>query len=320
MKYKLLMVVVSLLFIQDCKTRTSILEAEGSNALVLYTRGSQEGVENLSDNDNMFRLIEALGIRAEFIPNINGQGLSKDQTKEEMFENISKAINYLGTEDTLWWYMFGHGTNEKFSSAGREAFPYTELFDHMLNAVKKNNKIIRRLNLFVLSCHSGSLIPIITDEKYKNNLYKELIVFTPVEASSSAEPVLVFPELIASASFLKMVRSGSIEKASVAFKNMEYGTISLGNDLKKALKKNNNCLARIKFINSMESSEIQDSIAPCDIKGLDIIKLSSQENPTWNDLIKLTIWLFDGENRSLWSQHIQFTTYPESLKDEPIFK
>ncbi len=320
MKYKLLMVVVFLLFLQDCKTRTSILEAEGSNALVLYTRGSQEGVENLSDNDNMFRLIEALGIRAEFIPNISGQGLSKDQTKEEMFENISKAINYLGTEDTLWWYMFGHGTYEKFSSAGREAFPYTELFDHMLNAVKKNNKIIRRLNLFVLSCHSGSLIPIITDEKYKNNLYKELIVFTPVEASRSEEVIQVSPELIASASFLKMVRSGSIEKASVAFKNMEYGSASLGNDLKKALKKNNNCLARIKFINSMESSEIQDSIAPCDIKGLDIIKLSSQENPTWNDLIKLTIWLFDGENRSVFLQHIQFTTYPESLKDEPIFK
>ena len=308
-----------------CKTIGSGLKSEGSSDLVLYTRGGEENVDTLSDNENMLRLVRALNIEgAEFIPNINGQGISKDQTKDQMFANISKAIKWLREEDTLWWYMIGHGL-EGFFSTAFGLIKYEELFDYMLKEVKSSNKIIKRLNIFILSCHSGSIIPIIQGDKYKDKLYKELIVFTPVETEKVAYTREVFPELISSATFLNLARSESIDKASAIFKNVKY---KMGSDAEKfqyALKRDEECLSKIKYTYDTESTiGIGDSSSDTNSSSCDIevseVNLSNQKNPTWNDLINLTLWLFKSYSSYSDKQNPQFYTYPESLKDEPIFK
>ena len=322
MKYNFLIVMTFLISTLGCKSINSGLKSEGSSDLVLYTRGDETNVASVTDNESMLRLVNALNIEAEFIPNISGQGISKDQTRQEMFANISEAIKYLEGDDILWWYMIGHGNKGIFTEAGSRIIKYEELFDYMLKELKNRNKIIKRLNLFVLSCHSGSLIPIIKNDKYKDKLYKELIVFTPVEADQLASVREVFPELI---TFLNLARAESIDKASEIFKKIKYKMGSDAEEFQSALKKDEKCLSKIKYTYGSEpaigigDSSSDTNSSSCDIEVSDI-NLSNQKDPTWNDLINLTLWLFKSYSNRGNDQDPQFYTYPESLKDEPIFK
>ena len=219
----------------------------------------------------------------------------------------------------------GHGGEGIFTEAGSKIIKYEELFDYMLKEVKNRNKIIKRLNLFVLSCHSGSLIPIIKNDKYKDKLYKELIVFTPVEADQLAYTRTVFPELISSATFLNLARTESIDKASEIFKKIKYKMGSDAEQFQSALKKDEKCLSKIKYTYGSEpaigigDSSSDTNSSSCDI-GVSDINLSNQKSPTWNDLINLTLWLFKSYSHLGNNQDPQFYTYPEFLKDEPIFK
>lgn len=321
--YLVLVVLIMIFCLQGCKTINSNTYAQSVDK-ILYTRGDNtRGVSNKQDNNNMIQLIQALDIRAESFPNINSSFPSKDQTKDEMKKWITEVVKSISSQGTLWWYLQGHGTKGSFTVAGSGAVQYQELFDHMLKEVQSRNKIINRLVIFILSCHSGSMIPII--EQYKNRLYRELIVLTPSSEDQVSYTQHVFPELISSANFLKIAHNNPDLEVNQILKELNKNVEPHNDAFSKNMGFNQECIKKISFStydHEIDSRTNQNTDhEKCSTIKTDV-KISNRDNPTWRDLANLTSWLFEnyGNFDARKKQDIQFKTIPENLENEPLFR
>ena len=337
------------LMVCGCKTINSRMYSESSD-IVLYTRGDTTGADLPLDNDVMYQLSKVLNIQPEFFPDINGSFPSADQTKEQMLELISAVIPRLEDDSTLYWYFNGHGGSKNFSTKSQGSskqevdnsdkeyttlasgkgemnmISYETLFDHMLSEVQKNKKKIKRLVILIISCQSGSLIPIIQQNKYKDKLYRELIVFTPVEDGKDAMAYQVLPELVSSATFLKIGASTPTLKTEEIIQQV-YGELRpYPSRFNQLLSLDKNCVHKIFYAeeNQAKLSSLENKHCSLDIPN---IELFHKKEPSWQDLINLTVWLFktnltvEGkQNYSSYLQTPQFYTYPENLKNEKLFQ
>ena len=316
-KYLLYFISMSLV-VCGCKTINSRMYSESSD-MVLYTRGDTRGVDTPTDNDIMYQFLKALNIQAEFFQSTDGSFLSHDQTQEEMLESITGVIPRLEDDSTLYWFFSGHGNYNIFTVKNGDSISYETLFDHMLSEVQKNKKKIKRLVILIFSCYSGSLIPVIQQSKYKDKLYHELIVFTPVTDHQTAIVHWVLPELISSATFLKIAAHNPELKTNEIVNRVREELKPYPSTFNQAISENSNCTQKISYISGDVTEQSKESMSinneECSIDKHDI-KLSDKKDPTWQDLIDLTLWLFAKRKY----QTPQFYTYPESLKNEKLFK
>ena len=113
MKIKIIVSILLMVVVVSCVKSRSKLSSESAD-IVLYSRGDNTGIDYAGDNDAMYQILRILDIKAEFYPDHSGKYQSKDQTKEEIFKDISDVVQRLEPSTTLYWFLFGHGTEGMF--------------------------------------------------------------------------------------------------------------------------------------------------------------------------------------------------------------
>lgn len=310
-----------------CVKNASNMMAQSSD-IVLYTSGNEGGKRTewdyTIDQDSMFLFAEALNISRETFPDLSGDFNRKDQTKEEMMSSISDVIKRLRKGTTLWWYLVGHGMVNSFTTVDEDTkVTYDEFFEHMSDQIKLNPSIekIKRIVILMQSCHSGSIIPIV--QKYQGSLFEEVIVFTPVSTEERSVSGQFFPELVGSATFLRVAHEhpnlSVVEIITEVGKRLDAQHY-YPSRFDRAMSTDKNCSNKISFSSQEnlkeESSKIKEE--ECSVQIPDI-KLSNKKEPTWQDLVDLTVWLFKNYNGYAEGRTPQFYTYPDNLKNEPLF-
>ena len=299
-----------------CKSNSGLYSESAD--MVLYTRGSNTGIDAALDNDSMYHILRMLEANVEYFPQLTGRPPLEDQTKEEIFNDLDKITNMLYPSSTLYWFLFGHGEKNVFFTKDRaDLISYYDLFSYMYQKLYEQNKKIHRLVLIITSCYSGSVMENI--KQFESSMADELIVFTPVSSEQTASVEEFFPVLVNACAFLKATHKYPDLNVKDILTKVSEELGPYPNKIYDLLSVEENTVCKIKFKdeNSNETKTQDPSTESCvtNSKKPELF-LSSKKNPTWEDLKQLSTWLMI---TSVFEQP-QFYTYPDDIKNEPLFK
>lgn len=316
----------------SCIKVSSQTSSVGTDVDFIYTAGelrvSRDGeMINTKLIDNTTKEIPAVKIIMDILgikETLEYSDLFNSLNKKQMLEAFSKKAESISDNTTLYWFYVGHGVNGNFlpkeykgeTTQEDEDYYKTLSIDEIMTQIQKVRKTpFKRFIIMTLACTSGDIFRNL--KNYQGKVFNEALVFTSA-SSENSQSGRYFTSIYTALKFLKLaVDYPQMSVQKLVQSSRDYDRFS-GKDV-------TGCTL-IKFADDKSSSD-GFSLAPyksddCKYEK-EPVTISSRSHPTYKDLYNLLNYLStneDDESELKALQYPQLFSYPDSLKNEPIWK